>query len=159
MLPAQWFVAGGPVAKTVSSLNLTFNRLIGSIPAAGSNFVATSYRAANQKRAANLVLSPMANGTGICGPIASNMNITNSTNSSLLHQMPAGPCPGQQTALQYLAISSACMWRIAEKSRVVQVHCPRPAFAQIKVCSHQDGSDHSCSVVISTMLIISYGQV
>ena len=88
----------------MSSLNLTYNRLTGSIPAAGSDFVEISCRAAIQKGAANVVLSPMKTGTGLCGPIAGNMNITDSTSSPLLHQMPGGPCPGQQNAQVVLQV-------------------------------------------------------
>ena len=77
------------MAGNISSLDLSFNKLTGSIPAEmGGNFVA------GNSSAAAIILYPMSSTIGMCGPIPQKMHVTSATQAPLTYTMPGGQCPG-----------------------------------------------------------------
>jgi hypothetical protein len=89
-LPAQWVYPGSALSANMSYLDLSGNRLDGSIPSgAGGSFTIQDVNGTS----ANLVLAPM-NGSGLCGPIPGDLNVTSATKGRLQGSMPAGDCPG-----------------------------------------------------------------
>ena len=91
-LPAEWLSPASILSSTLSSLDLSGNRLTGSIsPAAGGRFVSAN---SSDGHVAMAVLDPMAASSGMCGHIPSSMNVTSASGQRLKGTMPAGPCPG-----------------------------------------------------------------
>ena len=91
-LPADWLSPASTLSSTLSYLDLSGNKLTGSIPpAAGGRFATAN---SSDGLAAVAVLSPMAADGGMCGDIPSSMNVTSASGQRLQGTMPAGPCPG-----------------------------------------------------------------
>lgn len=90
-LPAEWLASGSLLADNVYHLDLSNNRLHGSVPTVmGGNFMAGS---SNSEWAASAVLSPMIDGYGLCGTVPNNTNITTRDMRSLTGSQPWRPCP------------------------------------------------------------------
>ena len=91
-LPAEWLSPASILSSTLSFLDLSGNRLTGSIsPAAGGRFVTAN---SSDGHVAVAVLDPMAADSGMCGDIPGSMNVTSASGQRLQGTMPAGPCPG-----------------------------------------------------------------
>ena len=91
-LPLEWLSPGSVLSATLHSLDVSSNRLMGSIPpSAGGRFL-TANTATGQ--ATDVVLDPMSEGYGLCGDIPSSMNVSSADGRQLQGIMPAGACPG-----------------------------------------------------------------
>lgn len=83
------------LSSALFSLDLSSNRLTGSIPpGAGGHFLAAQ-KSSTGKRA-DVILDPMQEGYGLCGNIPSNMNVSSADGERLTASMPAGACPGME---------------------------------------------------------------
>ena len=91
MLPPQWLANGNKLASSAIFMDLSYNRLHGSIPAeVGGRFLSNSSHA----DAAAIVLDPMS-GPGLCGGVPNDMNIVSATRGPLHGMLPGGACPGR----------------------------------------------------------------
>ena len=118
-LPAEWLASGSLLADNVYHLDLSNNRLHGSIPTAmGGNFLAGS---SNSLWAASAVLSPMIEGFGLCGAVPNNTNITARDMRPLTGGQPWKPCPA--------GVRAACAQH-ARHALVTQCVCALPPAVQ-----------------------------
>lgn len=91
-LPAQWLSGISGLAVNISLLDLSFNKLTGSIPAeAGGKFLA---RNRSDGIAAAVILDPMSSPFSMCGPIPEKMHVVSAIGGPLNHTMPGVQCPG-----------------------------------------------------------------
>ena len=91
-LPSEWLSPGSVLSATLLSLDLSLNRLMGSIPpSAGGRFLTDN---TSSGQATDVVLDPMSEGYGLCGGIPSSMNVSSADGRQLQGSMPAGACPG-----------------------------------------------------------------
>ena len=95
-LPAAWLAPGSLFADNMYHMDLSNNRLHGSIPAVmGGNFLAGR---SDSEWTASAVLSPMTDGYGLCGAVPNNTNITDRDTQSLTGSQPWRPCPAGERA-------------------------------------------------------------
>lgn len=91
-MPAEWLSPGSVLSATLLSLDLSSNRLTGSIPPrAGGHFLTAN---TSTGQATDVVLDPMSQGYGLCGAVPDSMNVSSADGRQLQGTMPAGPCPG-----------------------------------------------------------------
>ncbi|KAK9907690.1 hypothetical protein WJX75_008211 [Coccomyxa subellipsoidea] len=105
-LPAQWLSGISGLAVNISLLDLSFNKLTGSIPAeAGGKFLAGNR---SDGIAAAVILDPMSSPFSMCGPIPEKMHVVSATGAPLNHTMPGGQCPGGKRTTVIASAVAAC---------------------------------------------------
>ena len=91
-LPTEWLSPGSVLSATLLSLDLSSNKLTGSIPPDPGGHFLTANTSTGQ--AVDLVLDPMSQNYGLCGAIPSSMNVSSADGRQLRGTMPVGLCPG-----------------------------------------------------------------
>jgi hypothetical protein len=103
-LPAEWISPGSVLSSALFFLDLSSNRLTGSIPpGAGGHFLAAQKYSTGKR--ADVILDPMQLQYGLCGDIPSNMNVSSADGEQLTASMPTGACPGMEQFLCFPCIS------------------------------------------------------
>ena len=96
-LPPSWLGAASTFGtELLGYLDLSDNRLSGSIPKPVFNTlqIAAQFKMGAKFFTAEMVLDPMKQPYGFCGPIPNDVHVLSAGGGDINGSMPAGPCPG-----------------------------------------------------------------